>query len=142
MNDRRRSAATLCILVALGNVGCGGSVQIFLEDEGQREGLAGSQFQFTGTFETTGVYNGRYTLTTEAEDTLEFCRVAVGDEGGEDTRVAVDTTEQQTIDVKLDLAVKPDATDLVACTLRATKDDDEDKVASHAALITILDETP
>lgn len=116
---------------------CGGSVSITLAGDGEQEALAGSQVTFAGTLDTEGALQGEYTLTTDPDASVEYCRVSV-DDGTQETSLAVDTTDEPSVELLVTMVTLASATNFASCQLTATLDRDETTSASHAATVRIV----
>lgn len=135
MPSTQRLAVWWIVVLA---TGCGGSVGIELDNDGEQEGLAGSQLNFRGTLVTEGAYQGEYTLTASAGGGIDFCRVAV-DGGAAEPEQTVDTSEQASRELVVDLATLADATGIAICTIEVIKVGDERVSALATARVRIVE---
>ena len=132
----RRLASIVLTLISC--AACGGSVAIEIQNDGDLEGLAGSEQNATGTLATEGAYQGDYTLTASGDAGIDFCRIAV-DDGALEQEQNVDTTEKASLSLVIDIKTTDDATGTAVCTVEAIKVSDATVSALATARVRIVE---
>ena len=102
----------------------GGSWGIGFDDATTPSAVAGATATVNGTFDTSGGYNGKYTIIATPNGGADICEVAANG-GPAASTIPVDTSSgDQTVKLVVTMNVSATATVDADCKVVATSDDD------------------
>ncbi len=132
--------ALAVIVAALCLAGCGaGSIGMSFEamDAAVQTGAPGTEVTVTGTFETKGAFNGRYTLTATPGDGVSSCLVQAGSAPAGTTIHVNSSGGNETFDLTVQMMLAASANSEAVCHVSATGDDHPAQTTSADAAVVV-----